>query len=345
MEGCLSIQSIVDDPLANLVGEGRVPQNRLMHAEDGGRLVAHLLLDLLLQSSQFLAHPIHGAGGQVYLDGANMNAQVGLCRPGDYGADVVHLNLHKTFCIPHGGGGPGMGPITVSTHLAPFLPRSPLIEAENEHQVGPIAAARFSSASILPISWMYIRLLGSRGLRLASEIAILNANYMKDRLKDDFEILFVGNHGRVAHEFILNAKPFEAVGIKVEDIAKRLMDYGFHAPTMSWPVPGTLMVEPTESESKEELDRFCDAMIAIRAEIKKVEDGTWPQDDNPLKHAPHTAESVTADDWPHAYSRREAAYPAPYIEHHKFWPSVRRVDNVFGDRHVVCSCPPLSSYE
>ena len=289
---------------------------------------------------------VHERGGQVYLDGANMNAQVGLCRPGDYGADVCHLNLHKTFCIPHGGGGPGVGPIGVGEHLAPFLPGHPVMPTGGEQAIGPIAAAPFGSASILPISYMYIGLMGSAGLRRATSVAILSANYMAHRLKDHYPVLYTGAEGRVAHEFILDLRPFKSsAGIEAEDVAKRLMDYGFHAPTMSFPVVGTLMVEPTESESQAELDRFCDALIQIRAEIDKVEKGQWPREDNPLVNAPHTAAMVTADEWGHAYTRKDAAWPAPWLTGHKFWPPIRRVDNAFGDRHLICTCPPMSAYE
>lgn len=288
---------------------------------------------------------VHERGGQVYLDGANLNAQVGLCRPGDYGADVCHINLHKTFAIPHGGGGPGMGPICAADHLAPFLPGHPLAEVGGAKAIGPVSAAPWGSASILLISWAYIALLGAEGLRKASEVAILNANYMAARLSGEFEVLYRGKNGRVAHEFILDLRPFrKSSGITEEDVAKRLMDYGFHAPTMSWPVPGTIMVEPTESESKEELDRFCDALLAIREEIRQIEKGVGDPQDNALKNAPHTAASVIADDWSHPYGRAQAAFPAPWTKEHKFWPSVRRVDNAYGDRNLVCACPPLEAY-
>lgn len=289
---------------------------------------------------------VHDNGGQVYLDGANMNAQVGLCRPGDFGADVCHLNLHKTFCIPHGGGGPGMGPICVASHLAPFLPGHPFAEVGGDAAIGPVAAAPWGSASILPISWVYIALLGGEGLKRATEVAILNANYMAKRLEEHYPILYRGENGLVAHEFILNCKDFErTAGVKVEDIAKRLMDYGFHAPTMSWPVPGTLMVEPTESEAKDELDRLCDALLAIRQEIRDIEEGRMSRDDNPLKNAPHPAAEVMREEWTHPYSREVAAFPAPWTKAHKFWPPVGRVDNPFGDRHLVCTCPPLDAYQ
>jgi glycine dehydrogenase len=281
---------------------------------------------------------VHAAGGQVYMDGANMNAQVGLCRPGDIGADVCHLNLHKTFCIPHGGGGPGVGPIGVAAHLAPFLPGHPL--AHNS-PVGPVSQAPLGSASILVISWMYIAMMGPRGLRDATAVAILNANYIAARLDKCFPVLFKGTQGRVAHECILDLREWKRrAGIEVEDVAKRLMDFGFHAPTMSWPVVGTLMVEPTESEPRAELDRFCDAMIAIHSELLAIERGELDRTDNPLKNAPHTAAAVTSDDWGHPYSRSVAAWPAPWLREHKFWPSVARIDNVYGDRHIFCSCPP-----
>src|SRR5213075_86370 len=252
---------------------------------------------------------VHGHGGQVYLDGANMNAQVGLSRPGDYGADVSHLNLHKTFCIPHGGGGPGMGPIGVKAHLAPFLPGHPVTDGATAHPVGPVSAAPFGSASILTISYIYILMMGGEGLKRATEIAILNANYIAARLQPHFPVLYRNARGRVAHECIVDPRPLkQASGVTVDDIAKRLIDYGFHAPTMSFPVPGTLMIEPTESESKMELDRFCDAMIAIRDEIRAVEEGRMDREDNPLKHAPHTAAVVTADEWKRGYARELAAY-------------------------------------
>ena len=290
---------------------------------------------------------VHQHGGRVYLDGANMNAQVGLCRPGDYGADVCHLNLHKTFCIPHGGGGPGMGPICCTAELAPYLPDHPLVAGVGgEKPLGTVSAAPWGSASILPISWVYIALMGADGLKRASELAILNANYMATRLEAHFEVLYLGAHGRCAHEFIVDLRPFKkSVGVDAEDVAKRLMDYGFHAPTMSFPVAGTLMVEPTESESKAELDRFCEAMIAIREEIRAVEEGTLAIEESPLRHAPHTSAVVTADTWSRAYSREQAAFPLPWVREHKFWPSVGRIDNAWGDRHLICTCPPLEAYE
>ncbi len=284
---------------------------------------------------------IHGHGGQVYFDGANLNALVGLARPGDIGADVCHMNLHKTFCIPHGGGGPGVGSIGVKKHLAPFLPGH--VANGSGHAV---SAAPFGSASILPITWMYIRMMGGDGLKRATEMAILNANYIAEQLKDTYPVLFRGRNGRVAHECILDTRVLkESAGINVEDIAKRLIDYGFHAPTMSWPIAGTLMVEPTESESKREIDRFCDAMIAIANEAAKVASGEWPKDDNPLVNAPHPAGDVLADGWSHPYSRSEASLPAGESEDNpKYWPPVSRIDNVAGDRNLVCSCPPMQAY-
>jgi glycine dehydrogenase len=288
---------------------------------------------------------VHDHGGQVYLDGANMNAQVGLCRPGDYGADVCHLNLHKTFCIPHGGGGPGMGPICVTAGLAPFLPGHPVVPTGGGEAIGPVSAAPWGSASILPISWVYIALMGGAGLTRATEIAILNANYMAARLREHYPLLYAGARGRVAHEFILDLRPFKTTaGIEAEDVAKRLMDFSFHAPTMSFPVPGTLMIEPTESESKPELDRFCDAMIRIREEIRAIEQGRMDRQNNPLKNAPHTADDLTADDWDRPYGREQAVFPAPWVRERKFWPFVNRVDNPWGDRNLVCTCPPMESY-
>jgi glycine dehydrogenase len=288
---------------------------------------------------------VHAHGGQVYLDGANLNAQVGLCRPADVGADVCHVNLHKTFCIPHGGGGPGMGPIGVGAHLAKFLPRHPLVTVGGEDGIGAVSAAPWGSASILLISWAYIAMMGPDGLKRASELAILNANYVAEKLHPDFPVIYRGKRGRVAHECILDTRPVKrTAGIEVDDIAKRLMDYGFHAPTMSFPIAGTLMVEPTESESKEELDRFCEAVSGIRAEIRAVEEGRSPRDDNPLKHAPHTVEAVAAADWSHAYSREQAAFPAAWTRARKFWPSVGRINNAAGDRHLVCTCPPIEEY-
>ena len=294
---------------------------------------------------------IHRYGGQVYMDGANLNALVGVCRPAELGPDVMHINLHKTFCIPHGGGGPGVGPIGVKAHLAPFLPSHPLpshpvnAEAGPPGGVGPIAAAPWGSAGILPISWAYIALMGEDGLRRATEVAILNANYIAHRLAAHYPVLYTGPGGLVAHECIIDTRPLQAeAGITVEDIAKRLMDYGFHAPTMSWPVASTLMIEPTESESKKELDRFCAAMIGIRKEIARVERGEWERDDNPLKNAPHSIDDIAADDWTHPYSREEAAFPVPDLRREKYWPPVSRIDQAHGDRHLVCARPPLDSY-
>jgi glycine dehydrogenase len=288
---------------------------------------------------------VHRHGGQVYVDGANMNAMVGLCAPGEFGGDVSHLNLHKTFCIPHGGGGPGVGPVAVAAHLARFLPGHRALASPPE-AIGPVSAAPYGSASILPISWMYIEMMGTEGLTAATEVAILNANYIAKRLSPHYPVLYSGPGGLVAHECILDLRPLkETSGIGVEDVAKRLIDYGFHAPTMSFPVAGTLMVEPTESESKAELDRFCEAMIAIRGEIRAVEEGRLDREDNPLKHAPHTAAVVTADDWKRKYSRSLAAYPVESLREGKYWVPVGRADNVYGDRNLVCSCPPLDSYE
>ena len=297
------------------------------------------------ESIQRICDVVHQHGGRVYVDGANMNAQVGLCRPGDYGADVIHLNLHKTFCIPHGGGGPGMGPICATEELRPHLPGHPVTGMDHGGNTGPVSAAPYGSPSILPISWVYIALMGTEGLKKATQVAILNANYMATRLKDHYDIVYTGVGGRVAHEFILDCRGFKAqAGITVDDIAKRLMDFGFHAPTMSWPVTGTLMIEPTESESREELDRLVDALIAIRAEIQAIADGEADPEDNALRHAPHTAESVTGDVWDHAYSRQQAAWPLPWVRERKFWPAVRRVDNAYGDRNLMCTCVPMSDY-
>ncbi|MBL4832781.1 MAG: aminomethyl-transferring glycine dehydrogenase, partial [Pseudomonas sp.] len=289
---------------------------------------------------------IHQHGGQVYMDGANLNAQVGLTRPADIGADVSHMNLHKTFCIPHGGGGPGMGPIGVRAHLAPYVANHPVVPLDGPNpENGAVSAAPWGSASILPISWTYIALMGAAGLRQATEVAILNANYLAKRLGDAYPILYSGANGRVAHECILDIRPLKAVsGISEEDVAKRLMDFGFHAPTMSFPVAGTLMIEPTESESKAELDRFIDAMLTIRSEISRVEQGEWTAEDNPLHHAPHTLADITGE-WQRGYSRAEAVFPQPWVAANKFWPSVNRIDNVYGDRNLFCACPPIESYE
>ncbi len=288
---------------------------------------------------------VHDNGGQVYLDGANLNAMVGLARIGEFGADVCHINLHKTFAIPHGGGGPGMGPICVANHLIPFLPGHPILN-NSETAIHAVSAAPMGSAGILPISWAYIAMLGDDGLKASTEIAILNANYMAHKLQSYFPILYRGAQGYSAHEFILDLRPLKKEsGISDEDVAKRLIDYGYHAPTMSFPVPGTLMIEPTESESKKELDRFCDAMIAIKNEIDDVINGKMDAEDNPLKNAPHTAHAIASDEWNHPYSRQKAAYPAPYLNNHKYWPSVGRIDNAYGDRNLICTCPPVEVYK
>lgn len=289
---------------------------------------------------------IHTHGGQVYMDGANMNAMVGLCRPGDIGADICHLNLHKTFCIPHGGGGPGVGPIGAAQHLAPLLPGHPVTQFGGPDAIGPVSAAPFGSAGILPISWVYIALMGRDGLTKATQVAILNANYMAKRLEKHYPVLYAGDAGLVGHEFILDLREFkERAGVEAMDVAKRLMDYGFHAPTVSFPVPGTLMIEPTESEAKTEIDRMCEALIRIRAEIQEIVDGRQPRTNNLLKNAPHTASIVTATEWTRPYSREQAAFPAPWIRNNKFWPSVSRIDEAYGDRHLICSCPPIESYQ
>ncbi|XP_028174267.1 glycine dehydrogenase (decarboxylating), mitochondrial isoform X3 [Ostrinia furnacalis] len=291
---------------------------------------------------------VHKHGGQVYLDGANMNAQVGLCRPGDYGSDVSHLNLHKTFCIPHGGGGPGMGPIGVKAHLAPFLPSHPVVDpladlGDAAHSFGSVSAAPFGSSAILPISWAYIKMMGPKGLKRATQVAILNANYMSRRLDGHYKTLYKGERGLVAHEFIIDVRDLKkTANIEPGDIAKRLMDFGFHAPTMSWPVAGTLMIEPTESEDLQELDRFCEALITIRKEIKDIEDGVMDKRLNPLKMAPHTQEEVISEDWNRPYSREQAAFPAPFVKGEtKIWPTVGRIDDMYGDKHLVCTCPPV----
>jgi glycine dehydrogenase len=289
---------------------------------------------------------VHEAGGQVYVDGANLNALVGLAKPGEFGADVSHLNLHKTFCIPHGGGGPGVGPVGVRSHLAPYLPNHPLLpEAGPVTGVGPVSGAPFGSASVLPISWAYVRMMGPDGLRLATQVAVLSANYVAARLRDHYPVLYTGQNGLVAHECIVDVRPLtRATGVTVDDVAKRLIDYGFHAPTMSFPVAGTLMIEPTESENMAELDRFCDALIAIRAEADRVAAGEWPADDNPLRNAPHTAVGL-AGEWPFPYDRATAVFPAGTDRSDKYWPPVRRVDGAYGDRHLVCACPPPEAFE
>ena len=320
-------------------------------AEHASRLAALMVTypsthGVFEEAIQDICATIHGHGGQVYMDGANMNAQVGITSPGRIGADVCHLNLHKTFCIPHGGGGPGVGPIGVAAHLAPHLPNHPMLaEAGPATGFGPVSAAPFGSAAILPISYAYIRMMGGAGLTRATQVAILNANYIATRLRDHFPILYRGAQGMVAHECILDCRGFQqGGGVLVEDIAKRLQDYGFHAPTMSWPVSGTLMVEPTESEPKAELDRFIDAMISIRAEIRAVEQGRADRADNVLKNAPHTADEVLSEDWTHPYTREQAAFPLPFVRAQKYWPPVKRVDNVHGDRNLVCTCAPLEAY-
>ena len=292
-----------------------------------------------------VCHVIHSHGGKVYIDGANLNAMVSLCKPGLFGGDVSHLNLHKTFCIPHGGGGPGVGPIGVVEELSDYLPSDPLTYSD-KNTTGPISASNFGSASILPISWMYILMMGSQALRLATQVAILSANYIAHKLKEHYVILYTGQNGMIAHECIIDIRPLkESIGIEVDDIAKRLVDFGFHAPTMSFPVPGTLMIEPTESESLKEIDRFCDAMIEIRNEISEVENGDYPLDNNVLKHAPHSAEEVTSDRWEHPYSREKAVYPLKYLKKSKYWVPVSRIDNVHGDRNLMCSCPSIKDFE
>jgi glycine dehydrogenase len=290
---------------------------------------------------------VHAHGGQVYMDGANLNAQVGLTSPGFIGADVSHMNLHKTFAIPHGGGGPGMGPIGLKAHLAPFMANHVVAPIDGPHAgQGAVSAAPFGSGSILTISWMYLAMLGGEGVKKATQVAILNANYVATKLKDHYPVLYVGTNGRVAHECILDIRPIKAAaGIAEIDIAKRLMDYGFHAPTVSFPVAGTIMVEPTESESKAELDRFIAAMITIREEIRRIESGELPADNNPLKNAPHSQADVIEGDWNRPYSREEAVFPLPWVKANKFWPSVNRIDDVFGDRNLNCACPPMAAYE
>ncbi|MGI9542680.1 MAG: aminotransferase class V-fold PLP-dependent enzyme, partial [Cyclobacteriaceae bacterium] len=291
-----------------------------------------------------ICQSIHDHGGQVYMDGANMNAQVGLTNPARIGADVCHLNLHKTFCIPHGGGGPGMGPICVAEHLKTFLPGSPVIKMGPDHAIPAISSAPWGSSSILAISYAYISMMGAKGLKRATQLAILNANYVKERLDGHYQVLYTGKNGRSAHEMIIDCRGFKDYQIEVEDIAKRLMDYGFHAPTVSFPVPGTMMIEPTESETQEELDRFCEALIEIRKEIEQVAQGTADQENNVLKNAPHTAVVVMSDAWDFPYSRQKAAYPLPFVADNKFWPSVSRIDSAYGDRNLFCSCIPVEAY-
>jgi glycine dehydrogenase len=330
-------------------GNVKVDDMRAKAAQHSDRLAAAMITypsthGVFEEHIRDICDIVHGHGGQVYLDGANLNAQVGLARPGDYGADVSHLNLHKTFCIPHGGGGPGMGPIGVRAHLAPFLPGHPVTDG-GKAPVGPVSAAPYGSASILTISYLYILMMGGEGLTRATEVAILNANYIADRLDPHFPVLYRNIRGRVAHECIVDPRPLKASsGVTVDDIAKRLIDYGFHAPTMSFPVPGTLMIEPTESESKAEIDRFCDAMIAIRSEIAEIEAGRWKVDASPLRHAPHTVHDIADDKWDRAYSRAEGCFPAGTSRTDKYWSPVGRVDNVYGDRNLVCSCPPMEDY-
>ena len=320
-------------------------------AEENSKQLAALMVTYPSTHGVFEEHikeicdVIHSHGGQVYMDGANLNALVGLAKPGKFGPDVCHMNLHKTFCIPHGGGGPGMGPIGVGKHLEPFLPNHVLVNSGPKTGVGSVSAAPWGSASILPISWMYIKMMGAEGLRLATEVAILNANYMSKKLESSYQTLYKGKNNLVAHECILDFRPIKAEsGISEEDIAKRLIDYGYHAPTMSWPVAGTLMIEPTESESLLEMDKFCDAMINIRKEIKMVQNEVFDKQDNPLKNAPHTNLELSSDSWTHKYTREQAAFPLSYLKANKFWPPVARVDNVHGDRNLICSCPSIDSY-
>jgi glycine dehydrogenase len=324
--------------------------------EHGGRLAALMITypsthGVFEGAIRDICKIVHDNGGQVYMDGANFNALLGIAKPGEIGADVAHLNLHKTFCIPHGGGGPGVGPIGVMAHLAPYLPDHPVVggvnpKAGKDGTIGAVAAAPWGSAGILPISWAYVTLMGGAGLRRATEVAILNANYMAKRLDPHYPVLYTGKNGMVAHECIVDLRPIkDATGITVDDVAKRLVDYGFHAPTMSFPVADTLMIEPTESESKREIDRFCDAMIAIKGEIDRVAAGEWAAAESPLRHAPHTAEDLLAAEWNRPYSREDAAYPVPSLRQAKYWPPVSRIDGGYGDRHLVCSCPPPEAFE
>jgi glycine dehydrogenase len=320
-------------------------------AEHGAKLAALMVTypsthGVFESSIAEICRIVHEHSGQVYMDGANMNAQVGLCRPGDIGADVCHLNLHKTFCIPHGGGGPGMGPIGVAAHLAPFLPGHPLVDLGHKQAAGTVSAAPWGSASILPISMAYIMMMGPDGLTEATKVAILNANYIAKRLEGHYNLLYSGNRGLIGHECIIDTRPFKAsAGVEVEDIAKRIIDFGFHPPTVSFPVPGTLMVEPTESEPKEELDRYCEAMIAIREEIREIEEGKAPKGNNLLSNAPHTLADVLSDSWDRPYGRERAGFPSAATRMHKVWPTVGRIDQAYGDRNLVCTCPPMEEYE
>ncbi len=331
-------------------GDIDIADLRAKAAEHGDRLAALMVTypsthGVFEEGIREICQIVHDKGGQVYMDGANMNAMVGIARPGDIGADVCHLNLHKTFCIPHGGGGPGVGPIGVASHLAPHLPGHVVVPQPGRESLGAVAAAPWGSASILPISWVYIKLMGGEGLAYATKIAILNANYVAHRLEPHFPVLYKGRNDRVAHECIVDPRLLKAQsGVDVEDIAKRLMDFGYHAPTVSFPVAGTLMIEPTESECKAELDRFCDALIAIRGEIAEIEAGIMHKSDNPLKNAPHTQDVVISDSWDRGYSREKAAFPAAWVRERKFWPAVSRVDNVYGDRNLMCACPPIEMY-
>ncbi|MFL0773310.1 MAG: glycine dehydrogenase (aminomethyl-transferring), partial [Prochlorococcus sp.] len=337
----LRVVAVACDPQGN-VDVDDLESKAALHAPQLAALMitypsTHGVFETAIRS---ICRTVHQHGGQVYLDGANLNAQVGLCRPGSYGADVCHLNLHKTFCIPHGGGGPGVGPIGVAEHLLPFLPTHPLSSCGGETGIGAVSAAGWGSAGVLPISWMYLRMMGSAGMRQASGMALLAANYIAHRLAPHYQVLFRGEGGLVAHECILDLRPLKrSAGLEVDDIAKRLMDYGFHAPTISWPVAGTVMVEPTESESLEELNRFCEAMISIRAEAAAIESGQSDAENNPLRRAPHTIAAVTADVWDRPYSRQQAAFPMEEQRRNKFWPSVARINNAFGDRNLICSCP------
>jgi glycine dehydrogenase len=338
--------------VVNCDKEGNVDLDDLTKkAEEHSKQLAALMVTYPSTHGVFEEHikdicdVIHSHGGQVYMDGANLNALVGLAKPGKFGPDVCHMNLHKTFCIPHGGGGPGMGPIGVSKHLEPFLPNHVLIDSGPKTGMGSVSAAPWGSASILPISWMYIKMMGAEGLRLATEVAILSANYISKKLESSYQTLYKGKNNLVAHECIIDFRPIKAEsGISEEDIAKRLIDYGYHAPTMSWPVAGTLMIEPTESESLNEINKFCDALINIRKEVKMVQNEVFDKQDNPLKNAPHTNLELSSDSWTHKYTREQAAFPLNYLKTNKFWPPVARVDNVHGDRNLICSCPSIDSY-